>query len=256
MRPGQSFETAEVVDNYQYRPDYPDSLINKLSELVPNHQTALDLGCGPGKIARPIAQHFDTVVAVDPSQKMLDKAQSLHTDGGNILWRCGIAEEFELEHQFDLVVAAASIHWMDHGVLFPRLQNHVSQQYAVAIVEGDTAHQPPWEDGWQVFLGKWIYELTGERYKPGSTQTSFHQRMNRHKQWLNLEGQATFDTTVTQSIGDFIRCQFSRDTFAPSKLGSRVDKYRAELNELLEQYADGDLLTFNVRSNVEWGQIA
>lgn len=49
---------------------------NVLRELEPHlhgHRLALELGCGIGRLAIPVSQHFDRVIAVDVAQTMLDK---------------------------------------------------------------------------------------------------------------------------------------------------------------------------------------
>jgi len=258
MRPGQSFESKEVAEHYKYRPEYPDDLFAKLYEVNPQHRCALDLGCGTGKIARRICRVFDSVTAVDASASMLGVAQKLQdADDTNIDWVCSLAEEAEFaDSSFDLIVAAASIHWMDHSLLFPRLLNHVSDDHVFAVVDGDGAHQPPWQSAWDDFLSKWIFELKGEQYEPDKEDSAFTKKMERHKEWLSLEDEASFEYRFSQSVSDFIDCQYSRDTFAPSKLGKRIGEFSEDLRQVVSPYADSaDMLTYLVLTRVEWGRI-
>ena len=257
MRPGQSFEDPDVAHNYRYRPDYPEELFEKLVSLTKQHN-ALDLGCGPGKVARRICHAFGSVTAVDPSAAMLAVAQELQLpEVNNINWIHGFAEDCALgSTEFDLIVAAASIHWMDHAKLFPRLLKHVGDEHIFAVVDGDGAYDPPWQKDWDVFLDKWIFEITGERYQPNQKDSAFNKKMARHKEWLHLEGEALFEHTFTQSVDEFIACQFSRDTFARSKLGQRVEEFAAELGRVVGPYSDETgMLEYRVRSNIEWGRI-
>ena len=258
MRPGQSFESEEVASYYKYRPDYHDDLFAKLHELSPRHTSALDLGCGTGKIARRICGMFGTVTAVDASNSMLNVARQLqHPTEKNIKWMQCLAEEADFsDARFDLIIAAASIHWMDHALLFPKLLGHVSEEHVIAIVQGDEAHEPPWKNPWDDFLSKWVYLLTGVRYEPNSKQSTFAKKMERHRDWLSLEGDASFEEDFSQSVDDFILCQYSRDTFAPSRLGNKIDEFSAELGQVLSPYADNTgKLTYRVQSKVEWGKI-
>jgi SAM-dependent methyltransferase len=125
-RAGASFEEEDVVENYAFRPPYPEAIFARLAEISPTRAAALDIGCGPGKVARPLARFFDSVTAVDPSGNMIALGRSLPGgDAANIEWIEGFAEDFAIgERRFDLTVAAASIHWMDHQRLFPRLARH------------------------------------------------------------------------------------------------------------------------------------
>lgn len=257
MRPGESFEDIEVAEHYKFRPDYPPDLFGKLYELSPRHRCALDLGCGTGKIARQLSGVFDSVTAVDASASMLSVALSLQKAGSqNISWVCSLAEEADFpDCSFDLIVAAASIHWMDHALLFPHLLNHLADDYVFVVVDGDGAYQPPWQNEWDSFLSEWIVDLTGERYEPGENST-FAKKMMRHKEWLSVEGEDSFEHQVSQTVEDFIRCQFSRDTFAPSKLGSRIGKFSEDLRQVISPHADdAGMLTYRVQSKVEWGKI-
>ena len=122
MRPGQAFEAADVVDNYQFRPEYPAQIYDQLIALSPARDSVLDIGCGTGKIARGLSAVFRSVTAVDASRAMLRTAKDLAGDVTNITWIQGLAESAIGDTgPFDLVVAAASIHWMDHDQLLPRL---------------------------------------------------------------------------------------------------------------------------------------
>lgn len=255
QRAGASFQDADVVENYPYRPPYPDTVFAKLLAIAPRRQNLLDLGCGPGTIARPLAGHFQQVTAVDPSAKMIALGRSLPGgDAPNIDWIEGFAEDFAIgERHFDLTVAATSIHWMDHARLFPRLAAHAAPGHRVAAISGDTPFEPDWEDDWRHFLARWVPAITGKAFDHAGRQ----EEMAGYERYLDIEGREYYlSEPFLQSVGDFILCQHSRDTFAPSKLGSRMAEFDAELIALLAPYAnsDGDL-TFSVLTKLVWGTI-
>ena len=91
---GAIFAEADVARCYHARPPYAPALCHRLLELVPGRHRALDLGCGPGKVAVVLAEHFDEVVALDPSEPMLAAGQA--ADEGrhpNIAWTRGKANK-------------------------------------------------------------------------------------------------------------------------------------------------------------------
>lgn len=76
-----------------------------------------------------MADVFEQVVAVDPSGNMLDLGRSLPNRGaGNISWVKADAEDAPLPEAVDVVTFASSIHWMDPGILLPRLARHLNDQ--------------------------------------------------------------------------------------------------------------------------------
>ncbi|MAV26165.1 MAG: hypothetical protein CMQ05_08600 [Gammaproteobacteria bacterium] len=111
---------------------------------------------------------------------------------------------------------------MDHAKLFPRLLDQVSADHVFVTVDGDGAHNPPWESAWNQFLAKWISRVKDEAYEPDNSESDFRRHMTRHRDWIDISGTLNFDHGVSQSIHDFIQCQHSRDTFAPSNLGAEI----------------------------------
>lgn len=252
-RPGSSFERREVVDNYPFRPPYPAAVFDKLCQLAPRLDAVLDLGSGPGKVSRPLTERFAAVVAVDPSRNMIELGQTLpHGRAPNLHWVEGLAEEVPLDgRRFDLTVAAASIHWMNHDRLFPRLHAHAAPGHVFAAVSGDDAYEPPWEDEWQRFLRKWVPDVTGKPFAP-HRQDAAAGDFDGH---VEVAGREFFTAAFTQSVADFIRCQHSRDSWAYSKLGHRRTAFDAELAELLVPHAVAGHLRYTVRTLVTWGSI-
>jgi len=101
------------------RPSYPaplyDIIISKLDETSSvRHDTVVDLGCGPGQVARSIAPYFKQVLAFDPSKSQIQAAED-NTKAPNIkfgvcsaddLSECGVGD-----NSVDLLVAGTAAHW-------------------------------------------------------------------------------------------------------------------------------------------------
>lgn len=257
MRLGASFETADVAAAYVHRPDYADGIYRKLVDISPRHTKLLDLGCGTGKVARRLAGQFQSVTGIDPSAEMLRVAAMQPSSGRNITWIHGLAETASFDGgPFDLIVAAASIHWMNHAVVFPKLLSSVSADHVFAVVDGDGALEPAWQNDWDQFLAYWIYEVNRETYEPGRADSAFQMRMNSYRDWLDVSGEMTARSApLEQRLEHFIACQHSRDTFAPSKLGSRLREFDLHLARILEPHATDGVLAYVVESKVVWGSI-
>ncbi len=254
MRPGETFEDADVVASYVHRPPYPDAVYARLVELSPARGALLDLGCGPGTVARRLAPAFASVTAVDASSAMLALARrSPGGDAGNVAWLHGLAEDVSYGGaRFDAVVAAESIHWMDHRRLFRRLRRHVPEAHVFVVVEGDEPLDPPWQRDWERFLARWLPLAKGEPYAPGRKDDF----LRRHEAWLEVEGEeAHVSAAFAQSIESFVACAHSRDAFCRRRLGGRAAAFDRELETLLAPHASDGTLELVVRTRITWGRI-
>lgn len=82
-------------------------------DVLKDNSNILDIGCGPGSFAVPLAEAGHSVVALDPAQKMLDILRERITPGhsGRVITVLGLWEEIDInkmgwEKQFDLVFAS------------------------------------------------------------------------------------------------------------------------------------------------------
>lgn len=246
---GVRFDDAIVAENYSYRAPYATALYEFLCDRVVNHRRALDLGCGPGKIAGELATWFDQVDAVDPSLPMLKRGQALHAGMTNIRWIHATAEDAALEGPYDLITIGTAAHWMDHAVVFPKLAGVLETDGVLAMIEGDRPHQPPWQAAWMVFLRRWL-ERVGLRYD----EAEFGDAVTAHERWIDVSGRCAFVFDYQQSVADFVACQHSRATWTISQLGEAVAaEFDRELTELLVPFAGAGQLEFSVQTNLVWG---
>lgn len=247
---GKAFDDKDVADAYANRPPYPAALHHELIQLSSGRHAALDLGCGPGKLARVLADHFEIVDAVDPAGPMIDAGKALdHGAHPNIVWIEATAESAPMGGPYDLATAGASIHWMDHALLFPRLVQHLAPKGIVAIVGGDEPHDPPWANGYKAMMAKWIPAMGG-RYDP----VGFSAAVHVHEAWMDIAGRKSFTSKITQRIDDFIDGEHSRGTWVRSKMGARAEQFDADMHALLSPHAQDGVLTFEVVCGLTYGR--
>jgi SAM-dependent methyltransferase len=97
-----------------YAPGLADALGHDLG--LDGHGRLLDVGCGPGTIARRLAPLFEAVVGLDPDPEMLAEAARLGTAEGipQATWVRERAEALPADlGLFRVITFAASFHWMD-----------------------------------------------------------------------------------------------------------------------------------------------
>ena len=246
---GANFDDADVVRCYAHRPPYPPALYDRLLALSPGRGRAIDLGCGPGKIAGVLAAAFDEVVAVDPSRPMLAAARATHA-ATNILWILGVAETARLQGPADLVTAGASIHWMDHAAVFPRLADVLAPGAVVAVIDGDGAFEPPWREAWFDTMTDWVARF-GERYDP----KLFDKKGQAYQAWLDVGGEEHFAFEHRQSVESLIACEHSRSTWTRARMGkARAAAFDDDLRRILAPHAADGRLSYQVRTRLVWGR--
>jgi len=142
------FKNRSLAETYELRPPYPEETYRILLSLLgESRRRVLDVGCGPGKIARVLVDHVNGVDAVDFSQEMIQVGRSLISgDHPNLRWINGPVETVQLYPPYDMVTAGASIHWMEWSVVFPKFKEVLTTDGYLVIIDGDRPIGSPWHD--------------------------------------------------------------------------------------------------------------
>ncbi|GEA82535.1 class I SAM-dependent methyltransferase [Cellulomonas uda] len=101
------------------RPPYPAALWEELRRagyLTPGRRV-LELGAGTGQATGPLLAAGLAVTAVEPGPRLAERLRATHPAASVVVAR---AEDVDLgEAQYDLAVAATSVHWLDLDVVLP-----------------------------------------------------------------------------------------------------------------------------------------
>jgi len=242
------FGDGDVARCYACRPPYAPALYDFLLERTKGRRRALDLGCGPGKIAIILADHFAEVTALDPAAVMIEAGRradaGLH---GNIVWAHQRAEDIGTDQAFDLITAGTAIHWMRHDLLFPKL---AAVAPLLAVISGDEPQQPPCgREAWIEFKIRWLARLGRVYDQPGREAEG-----RRHEPWLDMTGRERFAFTYRQSVEDFITCQHSRAAWTRTEMGEALaDEFDRDLEALMRPQARDGVLELELVSELVWG---
>jgi ubiquinone/menaquinone biosynthesis C-methylase UbiE len=122
-----------------YRPPYPKQLFAAMvKKFELNGQGALlDLGCGTGEMAIPLANYFEKVLALDPDEAMLNegRAKAKRLNISNIHWQAGSSKDLtDVEGPFKLITMGQSFHWMDEKPVLEHLYRLTEPLGGVVIV--------------------------------------------------------------------------------------------------------------------------
>ncbi|MFF2349834.1 class I SAM-dependent methyltransferase [Kitasatospora sp. NPDC058115] len=111
---------------------------------------ALDLGCGTGQLALPLAARVRTVIGLDPEPDMLRGARAAADRAGvrNALWLLGtdadvpvLADLLPGDRPLGVTVIGNALHWMRSEELFRALRPRTRAGGGVAVIANGT---PVW----------------------------------------------------------------------------------------------------------------
>ena len=164
--------TAPFYD--RYRPGYPAVLFDDLCERLPVSGTGrlLDLACGTGQVAVPLAGRFTNVVAVDQEAESVafGRAKAKAAGHDTIRWVTGAAETVELDSGFELVTVGTAFHRLNRPIVAARMFSWLRPGGAVALLWSETPSQgdAAWQHALIELAATWMARIgTTERVPPG-----------------------------------------------------------------------------------------
>jgi SAM-dependent methyltransferase len=136
----------EVPELYERaRPGYPEAMFRDLFEIVglAGSSDVLEVGCGTGQATVSLARHGCNVVAVERGTGMASLARRRLEPYGNAEVETARFEEWH-DHgrRFDLLVAAASWHWIDPKVGWRRAQDLLRPGGWMAVLGNVVVRRP------------------------------------------------------------------------------------------------------------------
>ena len=118
-------------DYANYRPHYPEFLVNVLSSLAPDQNLVLDCGCGTGQLSVHLAGTFKNVIAIDASENQILNAEPRQ----NIVYHVKPAEKTGLDnHSVDLITVAQAAHWLDLDSFYQEVQRIAKPKAILALI--------------------------------------------------------------------------------------------------------------------------
>ncbi len=107
---------SKQADIYaKYRPLYPDNLYSFLASLTKEHKLVWDCGTGNGQAAIGLAEHYEQVMATDPSEKQIKHCLA-HP---KVKYLVEAAENNSiLTNSIDMLTIANALHWFNFDVFY------------------------------------------------------------------------------------------------------------------------------------------
>ncbi|WP_433427771.1 class I SAM-dependent methyltransferase [Nonomuraea sp. CA-141351] len=222
----------------RYRPGYGQAAIEHLAETLGADSRVLDLGCGPGTIAIPLAPRVKAVLAVDPAQEMLAEGRRRAGSVTNIAWLRGDSTALRALPPFDRVVMGRSFHWMDRRAVLIELDELLPAGGAVALIGPSRQQGEPWQPDaqpWQPVERRVCEEF---RLDIHTAATSFHATGEHHRDVLAASPFSILDSRVftrrlTWDVDGLVGLQLSYSYSSPARLGDRLPAFMQALRQAL-----------------------
>lgn len=262
FRPDLYRGTAPFYD--RYRPPYPPQLLDELCARLPVSGSGrlLDLACGTGQIAFPLASRFAEVVAVDqePETVAFARAKAEAAEVGNIVWMTGAAETIELEGGFELIAVGNAFHRLNRPAVARRMRSWVQPGGGVALLWGGIPSQGerPWQVALASLVARWMDRLdTTDRLPAGWAEEMERQPHLAVLADAGFEISATFDVEeerawTVESLAGF---WYSTALLSRAAVGDQAAAFEADLGATLHALEPGGVFTETGRFTCELARI-
>jgi SAM-dependent methyltransferase len=144
----------------RFRPEYPRELAACLASVAPDHQAAVDVGCGNGQLTQLLVPYFDRVIGLDPSADQIANA----IPNERIDYQCAPAEQLPLaDASASLITAAQAAHWFDLPAFYREVRRIGMPGAILALISyGVLKLEPLLDDRFQ----KFYWEEIGPYWPP------------------------------------------------------------------------------------------
>jgi SAM-dependent methyltransferase len=221
----------------RYRLGYPEVLLARVAAfagLRPG-DAVMDLGCGPGLLAVPLARMGFRVTAIDPEPEML-AACATAADAAGVALDLRQGSSFDLPAgigSFRLVTMGRAFHWMDRVATLAVLDSLVTADGAVALFHDE--HPKTAENAWRILLR----EMGGRSKAPHRLEAArpdfrSHEALLMDSAFPRLSGMSEFVRRAI-TVDEVVGLASSLSSTAPEALGEDAGAFEAALRERLHE---------------------
>ena len=253
------FTSAETY-YAEHRPGYSAEGIRYLTDRfeLDDDARVLDLGCGAGQIAVPIARFAGEVVGMDPNEEMLrqTRERAAATGRENVEWMVGSDADLSDEMgPFRLTTMGRSFHWMEQERTLERLYRSTESGGGVALLndpEWLTRGEQEWQDDVYAIASEYVEDLPD---RVGADDVEYDDPWDEliaEFGFTDVEVE-TFESEREWTVDGVVGYVFSLSFCSPETFGDEKrafeDDLRARLNEREE-----DAFVQNVEETVISGK--
>ena len=226
----------------RYRPNYPAGIFDFLMDGfdLDKPKILLDLGCGTGQIAIPMAARRVQVYAVDPEVEMLAEGLKAEQRAGvlGIAWLRGDDERIDKINlpPVSICTMGSSFHWMNQDKVLRLLDRIVVPEGGIAILSGGSSIWSDSEKGWSRVVKEVVIDLLGPERRAGTGTYDHpiddHQVILSRSPFQHVE---RYELISPQSltVDEIVGLQLSTSYASPVQLGSKMEEFCRMLKDRL-----------------------
>jgi ubiquinone/menaquinone biosynthesis C-methylase UbiE len=225
----------------RYRAPYADAAIAFAAERLGLNATSrlIDLGCGPGTLARRFAPRVAEVIALDPDPEMLAEGERLATAAGvsNVVWlQAGSAELRQLKGPFRAAVMGQSFHWMDRDQVLRDLYDLIEDGGGIALI--NPGRRRP-QESWEPVVADVVERYLGRRPPHPQRNSEPHHEPALRRSAFEIVDDVEFSTTIARDIASIAGHAYST-TASPQRLfGDQLAAFERDLETALRRINPG-----------------
>ncbi|MEV6926724.1 methyltransferase domain-containing protein [Dactylosporangium sp. NPDC051485] len=222
----------------RFRAAHPDVFLDLIAAQRPAG-TVLDLGCGPGSIALPLADRGRDVIAVDVNPRMIEAARAAaarRMTRGKVRWQVGDAHELSGVGPVAGVTIGDAFHWFDRARVLADLDRLVVPGGFVALVMSFAASTAkPW---WYTVADQVLRRHLGAVRHAGPEamydppQGGDHETILRASPFNQLTVMRT-DQLLRLDLAQVLGNQYTQAYSSPPLFGEHFDDFDQDLRAAL-----------------------
>jgi trans-aconitate methyltransferase len=246
---GAQFQDESVARAYRARPPYPPAFFDVLDQLqAPGGRTVLELGCGTGDVTLGLLGRAERIDAVEPSFAMLSAARGRpRANDPSVRWIHATAEAAAFEGPYSLAVAAESLHWMEWGVVLPKVAAALEPGALLAVAERGNAGPLPWDGEMGRLVARYS---TNQEYRPFDLVGELTSR----GLFREVGRRTTAPLAFSQRVEDYILSFHSRNGFSRDRMDpDSAREFDTRLRRLLERHYPDQMVRLQTVATIVWG---
>lgn len=254
-RMAADFDHPDVVSSYRYRPQYPAQTFDILAGLITDEpRVVLDIGCGTGFLARPLASRVDRLDAIDMSPTIIEEGKRLPGgDDTRLHGMVGRAEDALLDPPYALVIAGDALGWMDWDVVLLRLADALTPSGLFANL-GIEFRTPSGLDAFGEGLRALRERYIRTPWRPNLSSFDLFDDLQRRGLFREIGRTSTDVVSFRQPAGDFVRSYHGRaSNFLHRLEPEEASAFDAGLRQLVLEHI-GPEVELSVWANIVWGR--